>query len=132
LVPFLSTKNIEKVSWRSTKCIRIFHKNSFPLRTSCWFNLSFLEIDKQAWSVDIDFHIENNKGDLVVLADISPTARQILISQIQFWTLISRIPVQIRNFRDLRITVRNRSFDFVYPNFGIGPDHILSMRYVES
>jgi len=107
--------------------------------------LEFLEIDKQNWSASIDFHIKRNDDDLVVLADYFPYSidflktgqeeypaidgvREMLIAQLQFLNtdfknLVPKLD-KIKNFRDLRIIVRNRCFDYIYDKFGVDPDHI--------
>ena len=109
------------------------------------FALEILNIDKKKWAEDIEYHVKNGVQQIIILTDYFPYSidflkssidnyppieglKDILGAQIAFlnsdFNLLVPIISKIKNFRDLRIIVRNRAFDFVYDKYGISSDHI--------
>jgi len=107
--------------------------------------IDFLGIDKDKWAADIEYQIRSGQDDLLTLVDYFPysvdfiqttqenfeplpNVKEMLIGQLQFLNtdfkdLLPHLS-KFASFRDLRIVVRNRCFDFVYAEFGVDPDHI--------
>ena len=107
--------------------------------------LDILNIDKRKWANDIEHHVKNGIQQIIILTDYFPYSIDFLKSSIDdyppieglkdilnyqidflnsdFKNLIPNLD-SIKNFRDLRIIIRNRAFDFVYEKYELTPDHI--------